>query len=677
MGFWIPRVSIPSTDILYSRILSEEDIGRLLLEHGAANYMTVTVSIVAWSSLLGDSPFDVKPNRVINKFINNLVDNYKSVSQNYASLADRLSRSVKHDHAGNIIIIDDFIVEFKNTPIFREYLEFFNKHDPLLLRYILSFLLFGKKIGYIDEDLDIKALRLWYQVEERLERAELPQYVADLRYILEWMFKDWSVQDLFLPTHGTGSVAERGVWGSNGKNKAFSLDPKLSYLYDRVSDEDLYSPTPTGTTQPIKDVRLSVARLKFVPKDLKKTRSICMEPVDFQWAQQGVRLWYETWMENCILRNHVFLKDQSFNQILCWHGSISSDLATLDLSSASDSVSLDLVKAIFPSKVLKHLLGTRSRFVEVPDKEAPIRVKKFAPMGSALCFPVQCTVYSAVMLMVSIAQSYGRNIWKGDTITDINLDQAYFVLYGNSAKKFRHYHRFFAYGDDLICDKQIVSNTIRTLKELSFEINEDKSYIDNTAYRESCGKHYYNGYDVTPYILKIAPLTQRITLEVLGGLIDAANRSIVFGYKCLYSALVNVCLHYPLVGVISDGPNPVLFVEESSDESFAIRCRDPRNTHLRRRDFNASDVVPSLNDSLFNEKRIIDRWSHQLYQRDEYQSISVEPLEYVRGSEKFDPYYHTLWWRARYHRDDDEGEKPSSMKADTKGVSVRWRWTAV
>lgn len=670
-------VSIPSGQGKYTRILRGTSLDDKLMElHGTDNINTVKISIIAWSSLLSDSPIDIKPNRVINKFINDLIDNYKGVVYRFADLADRVSRLVKHDLLRQGFIIKAFIKEFKDTPIFREFLEFYNKQDPQVLRYILSFLQFGKKIAYIDDSLDAEALRLWYQVEDRLNNATLPSYVSDLKNVLSWMFSNWE-EDSFLPKHGSGAVAERSVWGAIGKNKIMSLDPKLEYLYFRgVSnmdhDDKLCLSTPTGNHLLIKDVRRAAARLKFVPKDLKKTRSICMEPVDFQWAQQGVRLWYEDWLKHYPLARHVRLEDQSFNQWGCWCGSVSSELATIDLSSASDSVSLDLVKSIFPVSVLKHLLGTRSRYVKVPDKDEPIEVKKFAPMGSALCFPVQCTVFSAVIILVSIAQMYGRDIWGGDSLAGIDIDAAYRSIYVNKSRG-KSLHNFFVYGDDIIVDKTIISNVIHTLACLSFEVNVEKSYIDNTAYRESCGKHYFNGYDVSPYTFKVKQVTSRITLDCLVGVIDACNRALEYGYKNLYSCLVNFALRYPIEGINTNDLNPILFVEPDSEESTAIRCRYPRNRHLKERDFDPKD-----NEIYSTEVSLRRKFTHLLYTRDEVKSISVRPSETRRSKgTKYDPYYHSLWWRMQYRTKGDGLDNRPSSKADTKGVRAVWRWTAI
>lgn len=715
---WTPRVVIPSCEGVYERILSS-DADTTALQQYRDNNETILVTAVAWTSLLGDSPLGCKPNRVINSFVNSLLSDYIGTCNLYADLSDRVSRLIYHDHDSQVLITKDFIEDFRKTPIMKEYLEFFNERDPRILRYILSFLEFGRKVGYVADDLDAKAFHLWQQVEDRLKFNELPHFIDSLRAVIHWMFETGWVEGSFLPKHGSGAVAEMGVWGSEGKNRAITVDPKIAYMYERLESDELCLGTPTGFELPGKDVGLSTARLRFVPKDINKTRSICMEPIDFQWAQQAVRVWYERWLELGPLRHFVTLEDQTRNQIMCWHGSMTSDLATIDLSSASDSVSLQLVKAVFPAKVLKHLLATRSRLVDTGFDKEPIEVKKFAPMGSALCFPVQSTIFSAVVLMVSIAQSYGRDVWNGDTIADLSIRHAFAVTYGGDMAH-RHYTRFAVYGDDIVCDKQVTSNTIRSLEELGFNVNTEKSYVDEVAYRESCGIHCFNGFDVTPFKLKTKPLSERMSLEALVSLIDATNRAAEYGYKVLYSHLTNVVLRHQVEQVTQhNGKNPVLFASLDSDESCAIRTREPRNDHLQRRgEAFAQRVVhtcsagpgfaPKVAGTVFgpyqpvrlrepigrvfgpyqpvrftlNKESPVHRnkrvgATHLAYQREEVHSIAVRPKERRTASEDYDAYYLTLWWRARY----DERQVPTSevglITADTKEVCVRRRWTAV
>lgn len=671
---WTPRVSIPSLQGRYTRSFSDTGTVDTLAKLHGENFFTVRLSIIAWTTLLSDSPLGYKPNAVINTFVNMLINDYKGTCSRLSDLGDQLTRIGRHDHTNQTVIIEGDPRVWKNTPVFREVHHYMRTGDSQVLRYVLSVCEFGRKIGYKDKSLERNAFRIWLEDEKRLEQAHLPPYTDSLRTVVQWLFKRWAPGP-FLPKHGSGSVAEKDVWGSEGKNSAFSLDPWLdSYTSRWAKTGNLSLPTPDGfPAKEAENVEQCAARLMFVPKDIDKMRSIAMERVGYMWAQQALLLAFEHWLLDGPLRNHVFLKDQTRNQVMCWHGSLTSELATVDLSRASDSILLDLIRAVATPEVLSGLLATRSPLLEIgPMSGAKVRTNKFAPMGSAVCFPVQCTIFSAIVLMVSIAQSYGRDIWNGDTIKDLDLDQAYFVCFGNGNPKYRHYKRFFVYGDDIICDKQTVSNVIRTLNDFHFIVNEEKSYVDDTAYRESCGKHYFNGYDVTPMKLKVKTVSEKASVDAMVGLVDAANRAIEYGYKHLYSMLVNVCLRYPIEGVKRPRKvNDILFVEEDSDESFALRCTEPRNTHLLHRSWYADrGRVPAHPDKVSEW-----RWSHVLYQRNEFMSLSIRPDKRLKVSEKFDNYSHGLWWRARY-RKEVLGHEAELAKVDTKGVRVGRRWTA-
>lgn len=669
---WNKEVVIPSLGGLYSRILSDRATKAQLQDQHGDNIYVITLLVTAWVSLLADSPSDaIKPNCVINRFLTELVSDTFGCIARLSSLAHKLTVSVKRTEQDDSIIIDEFLDDFKDTPIFREYLEFYRTKDVSLMVYILTFLSFGKKVSYVDPSLDSEALRSWIEVEDHLERLALPSFTDDLSYVMDWLFASWS-DGAFLPKHGSGAVSEKGLWGSEQKNEAMTFDPKISYLYGSETSEfnDLGYCSPASTPLVTKDPAHSVARLMFVPKDWRKTRSICMEPVDHQWAQQGVRLWYEEYLEQSPLKNHIFIKDQTRNQRLAYYGSLHGTMDTLDLSSASDCVLLTLVKRIYKPAVLKHLLATRSRLVQLPGNGGIRRVHKFAPMGSALCFPVQSTIYSAIIIMVSIAEVYGRNLWAGDTITDLDLDEAYHTCYASYRSRLWKpaFTRFLAYGDDLIVDNAITSNTVRALTDFGFFVNEEKSFVGESAYRESCGKHYCLGVDVTPYTLKVKWFNQGISADALGSAIAAANLALDYGYIHLRKCLVNFILHYRIEGVRKVlGKNPVLFVETDSEESYALRCSNPRNTHLQRRDFDLSRwaVLSQYSDD-----------TRVRFQRDEVSSITIGPHQRKELSGKYDNYHYLVWWRSRY-RGYENDVYDVSATADTKGVRIRRRWTAV
>lgn len=676
------RVSIPSDSGSYTSTFDVDNAtAPLPLSHGDNKHVVAALA-VCWISILADSPVDpIKPNRVIGAFKSRLETDTFGVIGDYVTLGNTLIRSIKRDTDGRIII-DTFLVEFKDTPIFREYLEWTKTHDHDLLRYILTFLFFGKKLSYKDSTLDETALRGWYQVEERLQQQVLPPCASNLKTILTWLFKD--VKEMtFLPKHGGGSVAEPKVWGSEQKNLAFRTGEEIVEAYHgnsrgRPCD---FTASPNGIA-PLMREREIPAKLMFVPKDWKKSRSICMEPIEYQWAQQGVRSWYEEHLATSPwLKRHIRIDKQALNQEACRRGSRTGTLDTIDLSSASDSVSFALVRRIFPEWILRHLELTRSKSVDLPDG-SNIEVMKFAPMGSALCFPVQSTIYAAIILMCSIAEQYGRDWRIAGSLDDLNLDYAYIQSYGQGQGEWESaYEDFCCYGDDLVTDNAITSNVIEALESLGFVVNEEKSFTGESAYRESCGIHCVAGEDVTPLIYKTKWFNQEVGIEALASIVEMANLSGAYGYQHLRRHLIGICLYYNVSGIENYPVNPILF-SSNKDDSLAIYHPNPRNTHLKVRryeDIKRTRFMFPVGCTHKGFPRIKKRGqlpTHELYQRDEVASIGIGPDKRLKVSKEFENYRFTVWWRSRYYRCEGDGSPSVPVTANTKGAVLKWRWTA-
>jgi hypothetical protein len=357
------------------------------------------------------------------------------------------------------------------------------------LQYLLTFLNFGKKVDIASTDLEASALRDWLEIEDNL-KTDIPNpVIRNLRSVVEMFFGDW-VSDVLLPKHGGGSVAEKGIRGVIDKNLAFQWHPRLKYLYGARPYMDVtggipVSPLGESTTQT--QTALDVSRIKFVPKNWKKMRSICMEPISFQWAQQGVRLWYEAALRDSGLKDHIFLTDQRRNQHAAMFGSLTRQVDTIDLSAASDSVTWDLVSKIFPKKVLKHLYATRTHTVSLPNG-ALHKMQKYAPMGSALCFPVQSTVYAAIVVMCGIARRFGEDWRLPMDISPQRVVDCYELTFRKRLTEKRQaddhkFHPFFVYGDDIICDQQLTSNVVDALQLLGFKVNREKSYTGTAMFR--------------------------------------------------------------------------------------------------------------------------------------------------------------------------------------------------
>ena len=280
-----------------------------------------------------------------------------------------------------------------------------------------------------------------------------------------------------VPKHGPGATADK--LRGNAKFRQIEWTERLQKVFPDWENlipnghfsDDLHSVTvlEPGMERPV--------RVITVPKTLKTPRIIAIEPACMQYAQQGVlEMMTKIGREFDNFRSFVCSDSQAPNQKLARFGSISGSLATLDLSEASDRVSNQHVRALLANH--RHLFdavdATRSRKADVPGFGVQ-RLAKFASMGSALCFPFEAIVFTTVIFM-GIERALNRRL----TAKDIS----------NFAGKVR------VYGDDIIVPVEFVHTVIEELEAFGFLVNTHKSFWTG-KFRESCGKDYYSGIDVS------------------------------------------------------------------------------------------------------------------------------------------------------------------------------------
>ncbi len=210
-----------------------------------------------------------------------------------------------------------------------------------------------------------------------------------------------------------------------------------------------------------------------VPKNTTIDRCAAKEPDLNMFLQKGVG----NYLRSRLRSRGIDLNDQSKNRRLARIGSITGDLATLDLSSASDSVSCSLVELALPHLWYSFLNGLRSP-VTMIDGEEHVN-EMFSSMGNGFTFELES------LLFYSVARTcaYFRGI---SGIISV-------------------------YGDDIICPTTLADDLTWVLEYLGFSVNTEKSFASG-PFRESCGGHYHDGVDVTPFYLRkpIATLTDII-----------------------------------------------------------------------------------------------------------------------------------------------------------------------
>lgn len=202
-------------------------------------------------------------------------------------------------------------------------------------------------------------------------------------------------------------------------------------------------------------------KVTFVPKTARTLRSIAVEPLLNSFLQKGTDLV----LRSRLKRLGIDLSNQGINSEMARKGSLCDDeesFVTLDLSSASDSISTGLCRSILPPDWFHFLDSIRSKYYELDGIR--YEYQKFCSMGNGFCFPLE------TLLFVAACHSVGCGVPKED---------------------------FHVYGDDIIIRKKHATKLIALLEDMGFEINSKKSYTSG-KFRESCGSDWYDGDDVRP-----------------------------------------------------------------------------------------------------------------------------------------------------------------------------------
>jgi len=322
------------------------------------------------------------------------------------------------------------------------------------------------------------------------------------------------------PRHGSGASACRTrPWERYDR---ILFDPSINELWPwlefsaagRDHCDQLLS------TEFITDGYPKCARGVFVPKDYRGPRLISCEPATSMYYQQGLMAKLVTHLEtSSITRGFVNFTNQRINQELAQKASSKRKLATLDLKDASDLLSWDLVSLLWPTDWFHALRAVRSKVTEIDiplQGSVKVPLRKHAPMGSAVCFPVMALTIWA--LIKSACVSKGRA-------------------------------KAWIYGDDIICASRDAKVVCDLLESVYLKVNRDKSFYGGSPFRESCGKEYWDGSDVTPIYCRYNPATNDTELASLCSFANnmAASRGVCANYELV--EVVHKLTGCPIIGV--------------------------------------------------------------------------------------------------------------------------------
>lgn len=360
--------------------------------------------------------------------------------------------------------------------------------------------------AYIQTEQDVKSFTKRYRYD-LTARSSFRRMAGLLFGDLFWALSKDVDEGIMLPSHGPGMTADRRqgnqkwlpeTWSSRVE-KVYPMDTHLipNHWHHEVLEG-------VNVLRPEQEIPVQVT---LVPKTMKTPRIIAEEPTHVMYVQKALQnRWYDLF-DNGEVLSSAFIQyrkeSQELNRELARTGSVNGELATLDLSEASDRVSIahvaDLLHS-FPS-LREAVFAARSTCARTPTGEV-IRLWKYASMGSALTFPLESAVFLTVVFL-GIQKALNKPLSHPDI------------------RQLRGRVRIF--GDDIIVPKDYASSVVSTLESYGFKVNHNKSFWTG-KFRESCGGDYYGGDDVSIIKLRTEIPNSRQNVEEIVSLVDFRNQ---------------------------------------------------------------------------------------------------------------------------------------------------------
>lgn len=249
-------------------------------------------------------------------------------------------------------------------------------------------------------------------------------------------------------------------------------------------------------------------RITVVPKDWRGGRVIGMEPAWNMVLQLGLKDWLE---------HRSFAYVPYYNQAR-QYGRLKETrefhLATVDLSSASDYITVDLVADVFPDAWFSAMAEVRTPRYRLPD-DTVHRTESFALMGNGFCFPtlsIISLVFAVTAATIALGRKPSRHMWDYCTQT-LGIQ---------------------TFGDDLVFPVCMFDTLAYVYAQAGLVINNQKTGLGR--FRETCGRYQFG--DRNPFrCYYVHHLTW--TPESYGGLLSLQNDLYNGGYR--RSALAIAC----------------------------------------------------------------------------------------------------------------------------------------
>jgi len=290
---------------------------------------------------------------------------------------------------------------------------------------------------------------------------------------------------------GAALLAEGGSMYEKVFNSTLSYTrPWVRYAITRA-----FRSTPTGRSalagrRTLGYTMVDHSKMSFVRKENAIDRVICVEPSCNMMLQLGTARLLEERLKAFFGIDLSRQPDK--NRELARQGSLNGTFATIDLSSASDSISLNLLRNILPKDVFDWLSVMRSPNVVIPARvtasgEAEkLRLEMVSTMGNGFTFPLQTILFAAIVRAVYLQYSLPiRNPFDGE----------------NGPKRPSRLGNWAVFGDDIIVETKCARRVLYALELFGFRPNPKKTFVEG-PFRESCGTDWFEGEPVRAVYIK-------------------------------------------------------------------------------------------------------------------------------------------------------------------------------
>jgi hypothetical protein len=336
--------------------------------------------------------------------------------------------------------------------------------------------------------------------------------------------------------------------------------------------------------------------LSYVRKTRDISRSICTEPSLNMFFQLGLGRVLETRLVQSFGIDLSAQPDR--NRHLAYVGSKFGTIATIDLESASDGFSMNLMADVLPDYIQDVLCLLRSPKVRIGDSEVMLHM--VSSMGNGFTFPLQTILFACVVRACASFRDKRLGLASHST-----------AAWG-------------VFGDDIACPTELAGDVCRLLRLIGFRVNGSKSYLEG-PFRESCGHDYFLGHNVRGVYLKslLSPQDRYVAINLLNEWSARSGITLPRTVGYLKDSVRDLAIppfESPDAGIRYPVPPPGLW--SSKKQRYYYRCyepvqkflqvsEDPRvppyshaNKRLRKRIFNPSGLLVAFLGGYINNMRI-------------------------------------------------------------------------